>query len=299
LYWSSADPGSSNVTESMAKSAYIEGVRSVLDPNPMPPGLYQYSVIVSTPQREMKITCPTKERHDIWFNALKYLLARPTPPTATSGVQESPAPLSDYVTDDERQGLHTSPQSQRSVRSVQKSEQWTSTPRGQRSRSQLSAGGSIGKRSGTPALEYLRWNGLESPYSPTKSFVSVPGRDDDEVLDFELHGDSLSDDGFEGLENVRACCDGRHTVGHSNKHHHHHHHHHAQNQQPPTMVDRRKSKDHQLLEPRHEIARPASPSTWSFRSRAGSTHSNEGGSGLFSLRFGSRRSAKNSVTTHD
>lgn len=49
-------------------AAFIEGVRSVLDPNPMPPGLYQYSVVVSTPQREMKITAPTKERHDIWLN---------------------------------------------------------------------------------------------------------------------------------------------------------------------------------------------------------------------------------------
>ncbi|KAJ3479819.1 hypothetical protein NLJ89_g12311 [Agrocybe chaxingu] len=107
LYWSSADPGSSNVSESSAKSgmwflllpptraklrkflpgvhlAYIEGVRSVLDPNPMPPGLYQYSVIVSTPQREMKITAPTKERHDIWLNALKYLLARPSNPNMMS-----------------------------------------------------------------------------------------------------------------------------------------------------------------------------------------------------------------------
>ena len=34
----------------------------------MPPGLYQYSVVVSTPHREMKITAPTKERHDIWLN---------------------------------------------------------------------------------------------------------------------------------------------------------------------------------------------------------------------------------------
>ena len=115
LYWSSADPGSSNVSESSAKSgtpcfachlmcevwgkpqltpvfldllslsmlhaplcnrirlvwykiAYIDSVRSVLDPNPMPPGLYQYSVVISTPQREMKITAPTKERHDIWLN---------------------------------------------------------------------------------------------------------------------------------------------------------------------------------------------------------------------------------------
>jgi hypothetical protein len=48
--------------------AYIESVRSVLDPNPLPPGLYQYSVIVSTPHREMKITAPTKERHDIWLS---------------------------------------------------------------------------------------------------------------------------------------------------------------------------------------------------------------------------------------
>lgn len=84
LYWSSADPGSSSVSESSAKSgqydvhfqvgypnfplAYIESVRSVLDPNPMPPGLHQYSVIVSTPNREMKFTAPTKERHDIWLN---------------------------------------------------------------------------------------------------------------------------------------------------------------------------------------------------------------------------------------
>ena len=48
--------------------AYVESVRSVLDPNPMPPGIYQYSVVVSTPQREMKFTAPTKERHDIWLN---------------------------------------------------------------------------------------------------------------------------------------------------------------------------------------------------------------------------------------
>lgn len=54
-------------------TAYIEGARSVLDPNPMPPGLYQYSVVISTPQREMKITAPTKERHDIWLNVCIFL----------------------------------------------------------------------------------------------------------------------------------------------------------------------------------------------------------------------------------
>jgi len=91
LYWSSADPGSSSVSESSAKSgqydvlfkvelpslfspAYIESVRSVLDPNPMPPGLHQYSVIVSTPNREMKFTAPTRERHDIWLNVCPLIL---------------------------------------------------------------------------------------------------------------------------------------------------------------------------------------------------------------------------------
>lgn len=180
----------------------------------------------------------------------------------------------------------SSPQSQRSGRSTRRAaDNFNTTPKGKRSRSQLSAGGSIGKRSGTPAAEYLRWNGPESPYSPTKSFVDVPG--DDEDLDFELHGRSEDENGFEGLENVRACCDGRHTVGHSGRHHHHHHHNGSgldPNSAGPSEQDR-----------------PVSPSAWSFRS---STNSHESGSAaLFSwgrsdgkLRFGSRRSAKTSVT---
>ncbi|KAF8162432.1 hypothetical protein K438DRAFT_1775872 [Mycena galopus ATCC 62051] len=286
LYWSSADPGSSNVSESSAKSAYIDGVRSVLDPNPMPPGLYQYSVVVSTPQREMKITAPTKERHDIWLNALKYLLARPSGPAIPSpgnALQVPPSPMSDFTDDEGRpvNANNTSPQSQRSARSAQSGETWNTTPRGQRSRSQLSVGGSLGKRSGTPAIEYLRWNSPESPYSPSKSFVDVPGHDDEEHLDFELNDPTMDDGGFEGLENVRACCDGKHTVGH------HHHHHPVEN-----------VPDHDGMP-----GRPASPSAWSFRSRAGSTNSRDGGNSIFTwgrsegakMRFGSRRSAKTPV----
>ncbi|KAG7095356.1 hypothetical protein E1B28_006115 [Marasmius oreades] len=293
LYWSSADPNSTNVAESSAKSAYIEGVRSVLDPNPMPPGLYQYSVIVSTPQREMKFTAPTKERHDIWLNSLKYLLARPNPTHVTSpgNVPNAPeSPISDQGFDDDHNlAVNSSPQSQRSSRSARKDVSWNTTPRGKRSRSQLSVGrGSIGRRAGTPAAEYLRWNGPESPLSPSKSFVDVPANEyGDGNLDFELHGDTLSDEGFEGLENVRACCDGRHTVGHSGKppHHHHHHHEGAGSQ----------NGDHS------GPLRPVSPSAWSFRS---STNSHDGGGSLFpwgrgedgKLRFGSRRSNKSVFT---
>ncbi|KAG1843143.1 hypothetical protein DFJ58DRAFT_805024 [Suillus subalutaceus] len=278
LYWSSADPGSSNLI--------LKAVRSVLDPNPMPPGLYQYSVVISTAQREMKITAPTKERHDIWLNALKYLLARPSPAmTPSTSQNENAAPMSpmsqsaELTDDDHRHLIDTSPQSQRSGRSSRNGGAFSTTPRGSRSRSQISIRGSVGKRSGTPAAEYLRWAAPESPYSPARSFERVMshGQDDDD-LEFELHGQSQSDDGFEGLENVRACCDGRHTVGHSGHHHHHSH-----------------NGDHlEVSAP----ARPVSPA-WSLRSRTGSAHSHDTG-GLFSwgrgddgkLRFGSRRSTK-------
>ena len=205
-------------------------------------------------------------------------------------------PGSADLTDDERRPQQlVTPPGRRSPGSPTKKDRWSTTPRGQRSRSQISVRRSASKRSGTPALEYLRWrNGPESPYSPEKSFVNVPHHDPED-LDFELHRDPHFDDGFEGLENVRACCDGRHTVGHSEHHHHHHH----------GTVSSRRSTDNQHLDPNNhhqpENPRPSSPA-WSFRSRTGSTQSHEGG-GIFSwgrgedgkLRFGSRRSAKSSL----
>lgn len=246
------------------------------------------------------------------LQALRYLLSRPSPNVNTmddSPVLQSP---SDYQTDDDRehrrQRLLSSPQSFRSSRRATPGDTWNSTPKGKRSRSQLSVKGSVSKRSGTPALEYLRWNGPESPYSPTKSFVDVDRQgEDEEDLDFELHDESLSDGGFEGLENVRACCDGRHTVGHSRRHHHHHHplsshpinQLQAQAHAHTAPIHGRQSMDNQHLDPSPlEIGRPVSPA-WSLRSKAGSAQSHDGG-GLFSwargegskLRFGTKRSAK-------
>ena len=187
-------------------------------------------------------------------------------------------------TDDDHRQLDSSPQSQRSGRSSHNGGAFSTTPKGKRSCSQLSVRGSVGKRSGTPAAEYLRWAAPESPYSPTRSFEHVGGNNqEDAELDFELHGESKSDEGYEGLENVRACCDGRHTVGHAGHHHHHHH--------PPHLHN----GDHLDV---NAPARPVSPA-WSLRSRTGSTHSHDTG-GLFSwgrgedgkLWFGSRRSTR-------
>ena len=192
--------------------------------------------------------------------------------------------------DGQRPSAFASPHSQRSVRTAQtrmSGESWNSTPRGQRSHSQLSMRSSMGKRSGTPAAEYLRWSGVET-HSPTKSFENMQEQDDE--MDFELHEDTTSDGGFEGLENVRACCDGRHTVGRSGKViHHHHHHEQQQNQDTPTQRPPSRLREKHLDVHPSEVVRPASPA-WSFRSRTGSTASNDGG-GFFS-RFGTRRSMK-------
>jgi hypothetical protein len=304
LYWSSADPGAANAAESNAKSAYIDDVIEVLDPNPMPPGLHQYSVIVKTPQRDMKFTAGNKDRHDIWFSALKYLLARPaqvsgSPGQRSAGQNPSPNMMSGGE-DGVRRDVLASPRSVRSDRSV---DSWNITPRADRgAQAALTASGSLGKRPGTPAAEYLRLGSYMGPgsQSPTKSIRSLAGRRQDMSLyddegdyenveelangEFEVH----EDDEFEGLENVRACCDGEHDLdtltrrpGQHHHHHHHHSHHHHSNRP---------------LSPRFEnqsTSRPVSPA-WSFRSRSGSSHShNHEGSNLFSsLRFGTKRSHK-------
>jgi hypothetical protein len=254
----------------------------------------------------MKFTAPTKERHDIWLNALQYLLTRPggmpLGVNGPNGTIQGPGPSTfspltghaELPAEDNRHHnpqLLASPQSFRSGRSLQVSgDAWGTTSRGQRSTSQLSIGGSIGKRSGTPAAEYLRYPGPEGPYSPTKS-SEQSGFGEQQDMDFELHEETMSDNGFEGLENVRACCDGLHTVGGNHQHHTHHHPH---RDDPPS--GRPRTRDGHLDALPDPPPRPSSPA-WSFRSRSGSTTSHDGGFFSGKLRFGSRRSVKTSTAT--
>ena len=191
------------------------------------------------------------------------------------------------VEDGGRKDILASPRSARSIGSALSGDSWNITPRAQRSQSRLSANGSVGKRSGTPAAEYLRLGGPDGPASPSKSdYEYVPGRKDEEELDFEIHDGIVNGEGFEGLENVRACCDGRHDLGTlSRKPHHHHHHHHHHHPPHPSAVSQ-----NQNLETNEPASRPVSPSAWSFRSRAGSTTSHGGDNASIWSRFGSKRS---------
>ncbi|CCE61235.1 hypothetical protein TPHA_0A01520 [Tetrapisispora phaffii CBS 4417] len=76
LYWSSTNPVMDNVTSRKTKGVAILGVESINDTNPYPVGLYHKSIIVKTEGRSIKITCPTRQRHNVWYNSLRYLLQR-------------------------------------------------------------------------------------------------------------------------------------------------------------------------------------------------------------------------------
>lgn len=101
----------------------------------------------------------------------------------------------------------------------------------------MSTATSLYKRSDTPAAEYEQFIAeYGSPrsvrsYKTTGATPGTPGTGFDESMEIIDRRDVLGADdtaGYEGLENVRACCDGAHDVGKlsvSRKHHHHHHHH--------------------------------------------------------------------------
>ncbi|KAJ4417204.1 hypothetical protein N0V82_006326 [Gnomoniopsis sp. IMI 355080] len=96
LYWSDRDPTNAGRSELRAKSVPIEAVRVVTDDNPMPPGLHRKSLIIIAPGRSVKFTCTTGQRHETWFNALSYLLLR----TNDEGHQDTEEMVNGITRDD-------------------------------------------------------------------------------------------------------------------------------------------------------------------------------------------------------
>jgi hypothetical protein len=94
LYWSDQDPQTAGKIELKGKSVAIESVREVEDSNPLPPGLHQKSLVITTPGRSIKFTAPTGQRHETWYNALNYLCQR---------VDEDEQPVQKPATSDEIQ----------------------------------------------------------------------------------------------------------------------------------------------------------------------------------------------------
>ncbi|KAG0223238.1 hypothetical protein BGW41_005677 [Actinomortierella wolfii] len=83
MYWSMNNPAADGSREQRAKSASILAVYEVADDNPVNSSdLPNISLIVQTTTRSLKLTAPSREKHDLWFQSLSYLLSRPTTPGA-------------------------------------------------------------------------------------------------------------------------------------------------------------------------------------------------------------------------
>lgn len=78
IYWSVNNPVLTDPGKTQIKAMSIVSVQSVDDNNPLPPGVYHKSIIIKSHDKSIKLTCPTRQRHNIWFNSLKYLIEKST-----------------------------------------------------------------------------------------------------------------------------------------------------------------------------------------------------------------------------
>ncbi|KAI9804467.1 MAG: hypothetical protein M1825_001366 [Sarcosagium campestre] len=239
LYWSDRDPASAGRAELKAKSVAIDAVRVETDDNPMPPGLHRKSLIILTPGRSVKFTATTGQRHETWFNALSYLLLRTNPDGeggAQGGVTSADAEefnpgygsrmgrhqapsLSSY---NSRTTRNTSPPRTAMSQSSNTTSRLAATPSAMKSTSSRNSQSTVGPPGSISRLSQMFKPGstLRGSFSSRKSGYG-PRRDASIYEASEVH-DSAEDlrqvierqeQEADHLENVRACCDGKHDVG--------------------------------------------------------------------------------------
>ncbi|KAI1399244.1 hypothetical protein F4819DRAFT_498148 [Hypoxylon fuscum] len=231
LYWSDRDPATSGGrSELKAKSIPIEAVRVVGDENPMPPGLHQKSLIIISPGRTVKFTCTTGQRHETWFNALSYLLLRTGDETQTDA-EEMAGQITQEDVDEFNPSMTRRPVNGNRARPPPSLSSYNSgttrhspnvevslsiptlTPTREREANRST--GTLGRLSG-----YWKSSGINSTFSslrsrshlPTDSAIYEASEVPDSAEDLR-HIIEQQDRESDRLENVRACCDGKHDVG--------------------------------------------------------------------------------------
>lgn len=234
LYWSEQDPQTAGKNELRTKSVPIEAVRVVADDNPYPPGLHCRSLEVVSPGRRVRFTATTSQRHETWFNALSYLLLRETNENCED--HDNSVTLEDI--DEFNPGFRSASRATaRMSFSSHKSSTLRGQPKQQRAASAMSmrSAGTPGRAS--PAFSSPAPNSLQVPEEVPQrsssrlstilnssirgSIASLKGRHGQasSVHNGSLRGqdshEHLGQDAEDEdrLENVRACCDGKHDVG--------------------------------------------------------------------------------------
>ncbi|UKZ75237.1 hypothetical protein TrVFT333_002912 [Trichoderma virens FT-333] len=105
ILWSSKQPSSgSALLGKTGRKLAIQSVLDVKDDNPAPRGvttpIFNRSILILTPQRALKFTAPTAERHYLWLTALSFLAhsyqavpdVLPAPPQQHLSVKQHPLP---------------------------------------------------------------------------------------------------------------------------------------------------------------------------------------------------------------
>ncbi|CUS07370.1 unnamed protein product [Tuber aestivum] len=212
LYWSDRDPTSGGRAELRAKSVAIEAVRVVTDDNPMPPGLHRKSLVIVTPGRSLKFTAATGQRHETWFNALSYLLLR-----TGGGVDDGDGVTAEDV-NDFNPGYQGAGRGAISVSSFNSRTTHGSSPP-PRNLSSLS-----NRRPGESSMRQGSMSRLSNIFRTTSGLATFSTRssrhnasiydasevnDSAEELRLQIEREERETD---RLENVRACCDGKHDV---------------------------------------------------------------------------------------
>ncbi|KAL4933161.1 putative nuclear migration protein (ApsA) [Aspergillus undulatus] len=226
LYWSEHDPQSSGKSEGRTKSVSIEAVRVVADDNPYPPGLHCKSLEIVSPGRRIRFTATTSQRHETWFNALSYLLVRNGPE------DEDPENVTLEDIDEFNPGFRSrSRQTARMSVSSAQSRGTRNLPK-QRSGSAMSLRPSQtpGRVSPAYAPSHYSDQARQGSGSRLSTLLNTtikgsfgrkgPGYADSSVNEGSTHNHDSEEDlrhmhdhDEDRLENVRACCDGKHDVG--------------------------------------------------------------------------------------
>ncbi|SPN99745.1 related to AMI1 protein [Cephalotrichum gorgonifer] len=231
LYWSDRDPSTAagQRSELKAKSIPIEAVRVVTDDNPFPPGLPRKSLIVISPGRTVKFTCTTNQRHEIWFNALSYLLLR----TNEDGRSDAES-MADHITREDvdefnpqfgrRQPQASTRRGPRASLSSYNSSRNESPAMGMSmniptlTNTKRTQGGSQRPSFGTLTRLSGYWKSSQT-FSSMRSRRTIINPDVYETGDVHDSAEDVramieqQDRESDRLENVRACCDGKHDVG--------------------------------------------------------------------------------------
>jgi DNA-dependent RNA polymerase auxiliary subunit epsilon len=233
LYWSTQDPQTAGKSEIRTKSVPIEAVRVLPDDNPYPPGLHCRSLEVVSPGRRVRFTATTSQRHETWFNALSYLLLRETNDKCEDSNSVTLDDIDEFNPPSYNSGTRQTARmsfSSHNSRTVRKQQQRAASAMSMRSAGTPGGRASPALSSPVPNSTLQVPDGQRSSSrlstissSIRGSIASLKGRhgQSPSMHNESLHGQESADDlrqvieiqEQDRLENVRACCDGKHDVG--------------------------------------------------------------------------------------